>query len=130
MSPSFEKFAVTNTDFDSGLTVGGAGVSEKINQYECATHDAATRLGQHFDAIGLSQGTPVLDWPMGSFVTGSPFAQSAKVPYIDFPRIPTPDNPAAKVHVNVAHMLVEYTRYPQKFTDTLLIQKYGPVQKA
>jgi len=103
-------------------------VSEKINQYECATMDAATRLGQHFDAIGLNQGSHTLDWPLGSFVTGSPFAQSAKVPYIDFPRTATPDNPATKFHINAAHLLVQYTRYPQKFTDTLMIQKYGPPQ--
>ena len=129
MSPSPEKFSVSSSDFDDSLTVGGAGVSEKINQYECATQDAAKRLAAHFAAIGLEITQIGFDWPMGNFVENSPFAQSAKVPYINFPRVPTKDNPSANVHVNAAHLLVEYTRYPQKFADALMLQKYGQVQQ-
>lgn len=121
-------FSVSSSDFDDQLTVGGAGVSEKINQYECATPEASSRLLAHLQAIGLSQATLSLDWPFGKFVTGSPFAQSAKVHYLDFPRTATPDNPATSFHVNAAHILQDYTRYSLKFADTLMLQKYGPAQ--
>jgi hypothetical protein len=127
-SPNPGTFAVSNTDFDDGLTVGGAGASEKIDQHDCATPDAATRLLAHLVAIGLTDGRLTIDWPLGTFVSGSPFAQSAKVPYIEFPRVPTPDNLSKVHHVNVAHLLVHYTHYPEKFADSLLFQKYGPAQ--
>jgi hypothetical protein len=121
-------FLVSDSDFDDALTVGGAGQSEKIDKYDCATPDAAARLLTHFQAIGLNEGRGAIDWPMGSFVSGSPFAQSAKVPYLNFPRTPTVDDAAKIHHVNVAHILVEYTRYPSKFADTLMFQMYGPAQ--
>jgi hypothetical protein len=121
-------FSVSDSDFDDSLTVGGAGQSEKIDKYECATPEAAQRLLTHFAAIGLNEGRLVIDWPMGSFVSGSPFAQSAKVPYLNFPRTPTVDDAATIHHVNAAHILVKYTRYPSKFADTLMFQKYGPAQ--
>jgi hypothetical protein len=122
------KFSVSDSDFDNQLTVGGAGVSEKINMYDCATPEAANRLQDHLVAIGLTQFVPALDWPMGKFVAGSALAQSAKVPYVNFPRVATPDDGATNLHVNVAHILVQYTRYPLKFADALMVQKYGPAQ--
>ena len=124
----FLAFSVPDSDFDDQLTAGGAGVAESISKYECATPEAAARLQAHFGAIGLNQFATTTDWPLGSFVTGSPFAQSAKVPYLNFPRVATPNDPATSFHVNVAHILVDYTRYPLKFADTLMLQKYGPAQ--
>ena len=121
-------FAVVDSDFDNQLTFGGAGVSEKINMYECATPEAAGRLQAHLAAIGLNQATSTTDWPFGPFVTGSPIAQSAKVPYLNFPRVATPNDSSTSFHVNAAHILVEYTRYPLKIADTLMLQKYGPAQ--
>jgi hypothetical protein len=121
-------FVVADSDFDPELTVGGAGASEKIDMHECATFDAAERLLAHFSTIGLTEGRIVHDLPLGSFVQGSPFAQSGKVPYINLPRVPTADNPSKAHHVNAAHMLTAYAQYPPKFADTLMLQKYGPVQ--
>jgi hypothetical protein len=121
-------YSVSDSDFDDQLTVGGAGVSEKINRYECATPEAAAALQAHLVSIGLNQFVPAVDWPFGKFVVNSPFAQSAKVPYLNFPRVPTPDDATDNLHVNVAHILVDYTRYPLKFADALVINKYGPAQ--
>ena len=119
-------FAVKGSDYQSALTVGGAGQSHEIFPQEAATPDAASRLLTHIETLGLA---PVLtsDWPLGTFAAGSPFAQSGKVPYFNFPRTPTPDNPSPFFHVNVAALLVEYERYG-KFTDILLVQWYGGPQ--
>ncbi len=119
-------FSLHNDDFQSGLTVGGAGQSANIDAHECATPAAANRLLAHVVTLGLA---PALasDWPLGDFYAGSPFAQSAKVPYFDFPRTPaSPEdkNQSPIFHVNVARLLVEYDRYG-KFADVLLVQWFG-----
>ena len=67
--------------------MGGAGQSHEIYPQECATPDAANRLLAHLKTLGLSPALAV-DWPLGIFVSGSAFAQSAKVPYFNFFRGP------------------------------------------
>lgn len=121
-------FTLHNDDFQSGLTVGGAGQSHEIDPHECATLAAANRLLAHVTTLGIAPGISV-DWPLDDFAEGSPFAQSAKVPYFDFPRTPTSEdkNQSPVFHINVARLLVEYDRYG-KFADVLLVQWFGGKQ--
>jgi hypothetical protein len=119
-------FTLHNDDFQSGLTVGGAGQSHEISPYECATPAAASRLLAHVTTLGLAPALTT-DWPLGDFAENSPFAQSAKVPYFNFPKAATPEDPRTFYHVNVARLLVAYDRYG-KFADVLLVQWFGGKQ--
>jgi hypothetical protein len=130
MADKVTPFTVSDKDFDSDLTFGGAGVAEKINMYSCATPAAAARLQTHLASIGLDQFIPTHDWPLGRFVAGSSFAQSGKVPYMNFPQTvkPVDDYEPVMPHVNVADLLLIYTRYPLATADALILNKYGPAQ--